>query len=445
MARGRRGRPRMVSPNSLSTRQDTSPTTEPKPPLSPQPASLVTANQTQLPTTQNQVTPSSILSNYAPLVDPDEGADLQFVAVSEINGTKCAKLVLDDVKEEIDYLQNALLCTVLGANPPLEVMKGFINRIWGNFEIDKILQLESRNGYAYRGNQVPPHIGTTPRLGYQVMGLSSLIKICSVLGIPIKTDKYTKEKTWIHYARVLIDIPIAGPFSEYIEFFNEHEMLVRQPVKYEWLPIKCHHCAMFGHEEQVCKKKITPRQEWRPVTKPPAAQSTIAPEDKEGFTQIPRRAVAKPLHMTKETAVEKDLNSIYLNLNKVGLVSLFETKVKLPNLPLMFSRDGDGIITSPTKGRTWIAWRPNSYAIEILQTHEQFIHCKTTFFLTWIYGLNHEQQRRVLWTELIDIAQSMTEAWCLLGDFNTILCEDDRIGGDDVSEKDIREFAQFIE
>jgi len=123
-----------------------------------------------------------------------------------------------------------------------------------------------------------------PDLDVKYWGLSSLSKICSVQGIPIKTDKYTKEKTWIRYARVLIDIPITGPFSEYIEFFNEHEMLVRQLVKYEWLLIKCHHCGMFGHEEQVCKNKITPRQEWRPVTKPPTTQSTIAAEDKEGFT-----------------------------------------------------------------------------------------------------------------------------------------------------------------
>ena len=49
-----------------------------------------------------------------------------------------------------------------------------------------------------------------------------------MLGIPIKTDKYTKEKTWISYARVLIDIPIEGPFPEHIEFINEQEMLVRQ-------------------------------------------------------------------------------------------------------------------------------------------------------------------------------------------------------------------------
>ena len=51
----------------------------------------------------------------------------------------------------------------------------------------------------------------------------------------------------------------------------------------------------------------------------------------------------------------------------------------------------------------------------------------------------------MLWTELTDIAQSMTEPWCLLGDFNTILYKDDWIGGDDVSKKDIRELTQFME
>ena len=39
----------------------------------------------------------------------------------------------------------------------------------------------------------------------------------------------------------------------------------------------------------------------------PAAQSTIAPEDKEGFTQIPHKVVAKPLHMTKETMPPSDV------------------------------------------------------------------------------------------------------------------------------------------
>ena len=89
-----------------------------------------------------------------------------------------------------------------------------------------------------------------------------------------------------------------------------------------------------------------------------------------------------------------------------------------------------------SKGRVWIAWRPNVYSVETKQTHEQFIDCKVTelgsleqLYLTLVYGLNREQQRRDLWSELATIAQSMTNAWCLLRDFNTILYKEDRIGG----------------
>ena len=67
----------------------------------------------------------------------------------------------------------------------------------------------------------------------------------------------------------MIEMPLEGPFPEYIDFFNDNEVLVRQQIKYEWLPLKCTHCHMFGHEEAVCKKKRVIRQEWRGVQKHP--------------------------------------------------------------------------------------------------------------------------------------------------------------------------------
>ena len=83
-------------------------------------------------------------STYASIVDPEEGTDLKFIPTQTINGAKCAILELNDVQAEIDYWKNAVLCSVLGANPPFEVMKGFINRIWGGLNIDKIMVV--RNG-----------------------------------------------------------------------------------------------------------------------------------------------------------------------------------------------------------------------------------------------------------------------------------------------------------
>ena len=85
--------------------------------------------------------------------------------------------------------------------------------------------------------------------------------------IPLKTDKYTKDRTMIKYARLLINISLEGPFPNNIEFFNEDEVLLRQKVICEWKPIKYSHCKMFGHEEVSCKKKKGLRTEWRPIQK----------------------------------------------------------------------------------------------------------------------------------------------------------------------------------
>lgn len=71
----------------------------------------------------------------------------------------------------------------------------------------------------------------------------------------------------MRYAWPLVNTPIDGPFPEYIEFFNDEDILLRQQVMYEWLQAKCTHCAMLGHTEDVCKKKGVVRTEWRKVQK----------------------------------------------------------------------------------------------------------------------------------------------------------------------------------
>ena len=72
------------------------------------------------------------------MVDPDEGTALEFIHAPSINGVVCAKLEAEDIEGEISYWQNAVLCCVLGANPPYGVIEGFIRRIWKDSSIDKV-------------------------------------------------------------------------------------------------------------------------------------------------------------------------------------------------------------------------------------------------------------------------------------------------------------------
>ncbi|KAJ8435391.1 hypothetical protein Cgig2_017668 [Carnegiea gigantea] len=85
--------------------------------------------------------------------------------------------------------------------------------------------------------------------------MDCLGKIGSVLGIPIKTDRYTMERRMLKYARLLIDIPLDAPFLDFAEFINDQDVVVRAPVNYEWKPLKCTHCHMYGHLEDECRKK----------------------------------------------------------------------------------------------------------------------------------------------------------------------------------------------
>ncbi|KAJ8432403.1 hypothetical protein Cgig2_010005 [Carnegiea gigantea] len=127
----------------------------------------------------------------------------------------------NDTAVKIEYWANSILCGVVGSNPPLEY--------WG---------------------------------------MDNLSKLASLLGIPIKTDKVTKEKSAVQFARLLIEMSIEGPFSDYIEFINDKEVVERQAMKYEWKPVKCQHCKMLGHDDMVCrkKKKRVRRTTHRPLT-----------------------------------------------------------------------------------------------------------------------------------------------------------------------------------
>ena len=121
--------------------------------------------------------------------------------------------------------------------------------------------------YSHGKHCIAPHLGTVSWPGTQVLGLDCLSKLGSILGVPIRTDQHTKDKTYLQYARLLIDITLKKDFPDYIEFVNDQGILICQMVTYEWRPMICNHCGMYGHSGNQCRKKKT-RQEWRPKSTP---------------------------------------------------------------------------------------------------------------------------------------------------------------------------------
>ncbi|KAJ8433485.1 hypothetical protein Cgig2_004423 [Carnegiea gigantea] len=147
-----------------------------------------------------------------------------------------------------------------------------------------------------------------PDLDVKYWKLKSLSKIGSILGIPIKTDRYTKVTSVIKYAGLLIEMSLEGPFPEYIEFFNDNEVLPDQ----------------FIH--------------WH-------------------ATQL-----------------------------------------------------------STNKG----------------------------FYITFVYGMNNVQQRQQPWADLQGFSQQMTEAWCIMGDFNSVLYKEDRMGGNEILDHELEDLNNLM-
>ncbi|KAJ8420624.1 hypothetical protein Cgig2_027794 [Carnegiea gigantea] len=60
-----------------------------------------------------------------------------------------------------------------------------------------------------------------------------------------------------------VKMPLEEHFPEYIEFAKEKDVIIKQKLVYEWRPIKCTQCRMFGHTREECRKIASQRQEWR--------------------------------------------------------------------------------------------------------------------------------------------------------------------------------------
>ena len=76
------------------------------------------------------------------------------------------------------------------------------------------------------------------------------------------------------------------------------------------------------------------------------------------------------------------------------------------------------------------------YDLQVLNKTNQLIHCLAVlmsthkrFFITFVYGMNHDNQRQSIWDDLLVLTQQINEAWCILGDYNAVLYKEEIRGG----------------
>ncbi|KAJ8421919.1 hypothetical protein Cgig2_025305 [Carnegiea gigantea] len=223
-----------------------------------------------------------------------------------------------------------------------------------------------------------------PELDIKYWEMQGLSKIGSMLGFPLKTDKYTKQKSTLRYARLLVEMSLDGQFPDYIEFANEKGA----KVIYEWLPLKCTQC---NDENRM-----------------------IIEENRESKHQY--------LHKIR-TSLQK-MQSQEEMLDQAGMVGFLETKVKDHNIVQVMGKvcanwQWEHNATMTERGRIILCWHPRKYHFNLILKTDQLIHGEAIhlstnkkFYITLVYERNLEDQRLPLWGgDLISLAQSMEDPW----------------------------------
>ncbi|XP_074320303.1 uncharacterized protein LOC141657078 [Silene latifolia] len=238
------------------------------------------------------------------------------------------QLTNEDVESELKFWSSAVYCYVLGANPPFKVIDGFIKRVWGYTDFDKI-SFNSNGTFLVRfkteemklrvlqagpiffdnnplivkewtpeSKMVKEAVDVVP-IWIRFYGLplkfwgNALMKIAGLVGKPVRCDSNTLLKTFLGHARIMVEVKIGTELLDVIQFADELDNNHRQIVHYEWKPILCTDCQGLGHIARDCRKAKNTKgsrpvhQVWRPkkvpqnVTVPPGEHVEVAPEQPE--------------------------------------------------------------------------------------------------------------------------------------------------------------------
>lgn len=174
-----------------------------------------------------------------------------------------------DIQDEIEFWNSSIICYVLGANPPIYVIDGFIRRIWKNLGVDKVASIskemfivrftsmESRdtilNGgfqffdkkpliikaWALEMDVAKEVLHTVPmwiqlhKMDIKYWGDMSLFEIAGQIGKALKTDQATFKRESLWFARILVEAEINQVFPDQVSFVNEKEDIVRVDVVFE--------------------------------------------------------------------------------------------------------------------------------------------------------------------------------------------------------------------
>ena len=88
------------------------------------------------------------------------------------------------------------------------------------------------------------------------------------------------------------------------------------------------------------------------------------------------------------------------------------------------------------RGGIWCLWNPSNIEVNVIAKENNAIHCHVIekdnnkqFILSTVYAHAQEKDKDALWHHVEQLSNSVNLPWCIMGNFNEMLCSSDKIGG----------------
>ncbi|XP_019237696.1 PREDICTED: uncharacterized protein LOC109217865 [Nicotiana attenuata] len=214
--------------------------------------------------------------------------NLSYIPPVVQDGEVVIQLLEDDIEEEQQKWNRALILYVVGNIPTIGAVERFIAQQCGKIRKPKVLfhsdgyfivlmhSTEERDDVIMNGpytldnrpiilrpwkegfdfeDEILRTISLWvkfPKLPLSYWSSKALSKIGSGLGKPLYVDACTTMTDRVSYARVLIEMDIMRPLPRSIELCDPTGKRIDQIVQYDWKPQYCQECCQLGHS---CKEQ----------------------------------------------------------------------------------------------------------------------------------------------------------------------------------------------
>ncbi|XP_074298244.1 uncharacterized protein LOC141629079 [Silene latifolia] len=370
---------------------------------------------------------------------------------------------------ELNYWRNSVYCFILGANPPWEIVEGFIRRLRVNYQPLIVKPWTPDVELIKHEVKSVPVWVKLHQLPLKFWG-KGIPKIAGLLGNYIKCDPATEEKTRIGYARVMIEVSFGSALPDKVRFLDEHGDMVEVEVEYEWKPVACDVCHGVGHLSADCrkahkKKTQAPLPTQKPAAKiwrPKAVGISKSQQDKG------KAKVTSPVVVTHSgPTVEIQLQTPVV-WHRTGTYSSGSTPIR-PIMRMSRQETTEGACSVHTFGQQTFLEALNKsntpkvgigtsgsvphlvvgnvdfcdYSAQCINMRILEIGTGKIFFLSMVYGFNDIIARQELWEQLVQFASTVDGPWLACGDFNTVLSHTERLGGS-CSDAEIDDFHDCL-